>query len=530
MLLALSAILHAILAAKVKTSRDSSTSDASPGAVGWLIESESSASAAPCGISPSIFDERQLVSGDASSALNHGATTVSWPSTCYPLTPDDEGPGSEHCAPTENIDLADMVIEGFQAALQVDIAPPGNLPPGLTETLVSIYYSSNEQTFKCFEDQKSLNSYLEQSGYEAVALKYAVCAHAIALPGRSRLLSGNGASTQDHTSMTGVSDGDHAGLFYRLARAALNQSDMGKKSTASLLQTLQATVLIGLYELQQAEINCAWLSVSRAVWLMEELRLYWLDSDQAPSLTDERQLQAARRIFWAASGLSSFLMMVRRHIGIMPVDIDEIMTYLPSNDEFPGLRVADVCHGTVPRLLSVDEGLPAIRVLGTRILMHVSYTGRRRNSNEPAAQAYNFWTHQSRLEESLNYLQTFTEAWRAGSKGHNLDAMLLDVHTKVLSLILGEAKLAKMGSNQSLGFEPGQIHVCADAAHQSALDLAATLQAMDKMLPSDAATDLTVSWAAYVTLHIPCNFLIFNPTLCFPLDASDYFVNRRTGA
>ena len=91
-----------------------------------------------------------------------------------------------------------------------------------------------------------------------------------------------------------------------------------------MLQILQATILVSLYELQQADFSGAWLSASRAVWLTEELQLHWLDSDNAPSSVLEKDLQSARRAFWAASILASCIFMLHRNIGMTSEDTDSV--------------------------------------------------------------------------------------------------------------------------------------------------------------------------------------------------------------
>jgi hypothetical protein len=100
---------------------------------------------------------------------------------------------------------------------------------------------------------------------------------------------------------------------------------------------LSATILLGLYGLQQAEVGCAWLSGSRAVWIMEELQLHRLDSDQAPLLSDGGQAPAARRTFWAARGVASFLMTVHRHHRIMSCPMEEVSRRPPYTSPFLGV-------------------------------------------------------------------------------------------------------------------------------------------------------------------------------------------------
>jgi hypothetical protein len=208
-------------------------------------------------------------------------------------------------------------------------------PGSLTE-----YYTSCQQGFRLFDNQESLLCLLDQPGHEAMALKYAICAHALSLRTRPQPFSVSGSVTSASDScFTNSPKSDHAGFFYRLARAALNQSDMGKRSTAAMLRTLQATILVGLHELQQAEFSCAWLSASRAVWLTEELQLHLLDSDQTPPSPHGGQ-HTERRAFWAARGLAAFLTMVHGNGGMLCVDSVSVSSpsfQLISSDN-------DACH------------------------------------------------------------------------------------------------------------------------------------------------------------------------------------------
>jgi hypothetical protein len=188
----------------------------------------------------------------------------------------------------------------------------------------------------------------------------------------------------------------------------------------------------------------------------------------------------------------------------------QITTHLPTDIQYPnvGVGIAEVYHGRSPRLLSVEEGLCAVRCLTTRLLIHATHTERRMSSiggtGDP--QPYNFWTQQSRLEECLNCLHAVIEPWNfpPSSAGHYPDStpMLLGWHVKALFVVLGETKLAKMHTNCGLGLDQGQILSCEDAVHQISLELATVLENnMGKMVPSNAATNITVSWITYVTLQ-----------------------------
>lgn len=100
------------------------------------MSSDSSTSYTPQGDTPGWLEATR--DGDGVIAHTFGAAAASWPATSQPTPPtppDDRVLGDDESPPGEFSDIADMVVEDFQTALQVDIAPPDGLTPGLTKTL-----------------------------------------------------------------------------------------------------------------------------------------------------------------------------------------------------------------------------------------------------------------------------------------------------------------------------------------------------------------------------------------------------------
>jgi len=101
--------------------------------------------------------------------------------------------------------------------------------------------------------------------------------------------------------------------FHRQARRLLDGSDETEAPGVPPLFRLQATVLTGLYELQNASFGRAWLTANRATWLVQELGLHQLDVAEYGRgnkylLMHElsSSLNEARKILWATVAFKCF--------------------------------------------------------------------------------------------------------------------------------------------------------------------------------------------------------------------------------
>ncbi|KAI0128327.1 hypothetical protein BJ170DRAFT_682124 [Xylariales sp. AK1849] len=425
----------------------------------------------------------------ASTCSSSSSSSSRSPSTsddvAVELTEDDETPPVMF--PPEA-----MQFKSFQTAMHdggVE-AQLHHLPPEILDLLLSAYFNSCQSTIRLFDDQDSLSCLMQQSTYDGLALKHVICAHAVQ--------SCPQFSVWAVANMEGVAPGcDYQHLFYQLAREALDKCDLEKKFSEPSLQSLQAAILIGLYELEHAEFARAWLTASRASWLTQTMQLQALDPDQVPYVSNER-LEEARKALWAANSLSWFLMRGDRLVDF--VNIEEITTLLPQSNTpdswaIPGIRIGDVFRNAASRPLLVDEALLAARMLGPRILMHVKTIEQTTSSQDQ--QPYNFWTNQYRLEETLRYVLNFTIT--DPNPKDNIKAVL-DLQVKALGIVLHGAMLKKMRSASHQNQKSSeQLQINEYALLQRTLELVEAVQT--SILFTDAATSLTRSWAAYVALQ-----------------------------
>ncbi|KAH8196085.1 hypothetical protein TruAng_009741 [Truncatella angustata] len=369
-------------------------------------------------------------------------------------------------------------------------AQPHQLPPELLELLSSTYFYTCQSTVRLFDDQARLSSLMQQSSWDSLALRHAVCTHAVP---HCPQFSAWAASNMEEN----VSGSDYKGFFYRLARDALDKCFLEDKSSRPTLQALQAIVLIGHHELQQGEFARAWLTANRLHWITQTLQLRNLGSpDQVPCVDDE-QLEDKRKALWAANGLACFFMGGSTLID--PGTIEEITTSLPQTHTetllLPGVTIGDVFRNAAPRPLSVEEALLAARMLAPRIAAHVKTT--EPITGSPDQQQYNFWINHHRLEETLRYLVNFILSDPVPEANVKV---LLNLLVKALTIILHEAVLRKIRACSHQGQKASdQVRVNEHALLQRALEVAAAVQT--SVLPTDAATNLTTCWIVYIALQ-----------------------------
>ncbi|PHH91788.1 hypothetical protein CDD83_10284 [Cordyceps sp. RAO-2017] len=320
-----------------------------------------------------------------------------------------------------------------------------------------------------------------------MALRYAIVAHAV--PACPQFLAWA-------TINLDVAPGDDfAAHFYRLACEALGECSFKHELHRPSLRALQATVLIGLYELHRAHFGRAWLTVSRADWLTQTMQLRTLDSDEAPFLDSPELLDEARRAQWATSSLACMLMMGER----MGDSIEEATTWLPGppaseKSQASGISVGDIFRNAAPRPLSVEEALLAAHMLTRRVVVHVRET--RVRSCWPDRQPYSFWTNQHRLEQTLQYIRNFL---KTDPKPEPRLETMLDLYVRAWSIVLYEAKLRRTDASSWNAGDAGRQGAGGDALLQQTLELAQALQT--RVLPVDAASLITVSWVVYVALQ-----------------------------
>ncbi|MCJ1434764.1 hypothetical protein MMC27_004134 [Xylographa pallens] len=367
----------------------------------------------------------------------------------------------------------------------------------------STYFTSCQTSYHLFDNQERLSDLMQESSYSSTALKYAICAHAA--PACPQF------STWAMANLPAIAPGsDYDECFYLLARTSIGHSDIEHKVSSPSLQSLQSTILIALYELQHADFGRAWLTVSRAIWLTQALQLHAIDSEHAPSI-DAASLEESRKALWAANSLIWFLSLGGRMIDLLSVEevqftvpklrVD-ISTLLPRPEDkllsSPGLRISNVFRQAAQRPLSVQEGFCTAAMLGPRIVAHIKAI---KHANSPGQEPYHFWTVHHRLEEAVRYVYNFTDMEsmsRTTCEATNSNVKLvLDLLLKAMSIVIHEASLKEM--HRSTRSEVDWIRAAENAVLQRSLEIAHT--ARTSLLPNDAGTKVTVSWAIYVALQ-----------------------------
>lgn len=164
------------------------------------------------------------------------------------------------------------------------------------------YFKSHQTTFQLFTQQDRLDNLAQDTSAHSKLLQSAIYAH-VALT-RDEL---DTLAARSPTQEALPSGSDYATTFYQYASAALLGNEADITSGCSSIQVLQTTILVALYEIQHADFRSAWLTVSRAVWLAQILKLNELDSAPLPSSGDGAAVEEARRALWAVHSLTWLL-------------------------------------------------------------------------------------------------------------------------------------------------------------------------------------------------------------------------------
>jgi hypothetical protein len=128
-----------------------------------------------------------------------------------------------------------------------------------------------------------------------------------------------------------ASDKDFGAWLYRLAKYHLDLAENDCDGAASSLAALQATILVGLYELKHAYFSRAWVTTSKAAWLAQafsprksESRRFVKRRDSFASQTPPKPASAddvdSNNALWAFLNLTCFLC-----IGGSPMIVDTMI-------------------------------------------------------------------------------------------------------------------------------------------------------------------------------------------------------------
>ncbi|EJP63778.1 uncharacterized protein BBA_07422 [Beauveria bassiana ARSEF 2860] len=363
------------------------------------------------------------------------------------------------------------------------------VPPHLATLLLETFFTMCRSTFRLFESsQEILHLSSSSLSHEEAALRYAILAHAA--PTCTKFLAWAAA-----TDATAAAQ-NCARYFYSLACEERSKCNIDPKVCfVSSLRALQATVLIGLYELQQAQFGCAWITTSKADWLTHAMQLRTRDFGQKFNLTGPEMLHQARRAQWASSSLACMLMKGGR----MCDSVDETTAWLPEVTESStvpeaGICIEDVFQNAAPRPLTVEQALLSVHLLTWHIVKHFKNTNT--TSPGPNKVPYNFWLNHHRLEQTLLYIRNFL---KKDSKPEPSAEFMLDTYVKAWSIALQEAVLRKRATSPSTHDGAGQDQTIEATLLRQTLRLAQTLQSC--VLPSDAASLVNISWIIHTVLQ-----------------------------
>lgn len=174
------------------------------------------------------------------------------------------------------------------------------------------YFQCCQTVCPLFNNQIRMQSSLKGTSNDTVAVRCAMCALAATIiPHSSVWVMSDQCAT--------VSLSRYSQNFYHAAQDALQQGGRTETSQAPSLRALQATVLLGLYELHRADFGRAWVTASRAVWITQALQLHNLDSGHGSPSVIPADTEDARMALWATMGLTGFLSLGGRAMDSMSV-------------------------------------------------------------------------------------------------------------------------------------------------------------------------------------------------------------------
>ncbi|KAK2863660.1 hypothetical protein FQN49_004116 [Arthroderma sp. PD_2] len=151
------------------------------------------------------------------------------------------------------------------------------LSPQNMQKLQEAFFQSYSHLFPMLDQWRNLaNPVVIQSEPWKSSIYYAICTH-------GALVSGNPSLEE---------------ACYHRARRELELSDMGGPGSRFFrIETLQASLLIALYEFRRSYLPRAWISHARCTRLVQLLGLQKLDRVGAPE-EDELELEEKRLTFW----------------------------------------------------------------------------------------------------------------------------------------------------------------------------------------------------------------------------------------
>ncbi|KAI1943667.1 hypothetical protein LOZ66_000251 [Ophidiomyces ophidiicola] len=383
--------------------------------------------------------------------------------------------------------------------LDTETAPLEHLPE-----LYHRYFMTTHRTFALIDQDTFLSNTSETvNTHDILALSCAVCAHAA---GDSLKFAPPDAG------LSFLSDRENSGWYYRQAKHHLEFAENDCQSTVKSLAALQATVLVGLYELKHAQFSRAWLTTSRAVWLAQALqhgkldtrftprrRMSLLTPPPTPISTDTNE---ERNTLWAVLTLNCFLSVGTSSNIMDSITQSEMGMYLPQEDglDMACLRLDDVLRRSRPWKLSDRQGLGVVTILCTRTIQHAKMI----NHSDPLDRSHYFWTQHYHLDEAIRYVKQSTSADNdmppdSEDIGSN---MILRILLKATAICLHETLLSKAEaevSSHSSAKRAMQIQSSEALTLQYSLDMVNLVQT--SISKEEIRANVFFCWAIYVAIQ-----------------------------
>ncbi|MCJ1396072.1 hypothetical protein MMC18_008960 [Xylographa bjoerkii] len=378
------------------------------------------------------------------------------------------------------------------------------VPPELLLELYRCYFATVHHSLPMMDQDEFLSgSALVTKSGDMLALRYIMCAHSANFSPRFTAWA--------VTAPSFLSDSDYSAWFYREAKYNLEPTALGGQTERSSIAALQATILVGLYELKLAYFSRAWATISCATWLAQMLQLHKLDqrdaSECALSLTlppciptpfDE--LNEARRTLWAVLTLNSFVGVGVSWNVVNTMDQNDISTYLPREDTLAApaaaiLRLDDAMGRSAAWPLSAYQGTIVAAALCARTVAHVKSVNRGDSLSEFR---YNFWIQKYRLDEAVRYVVDFT-LHEPALVNNVIDArkLMCDLMLKATSICLHRAVVVESGMTKINHTAHAEEHEASSCEY--AIDIARLLQTND--LNETIETNIFLPWIIYVSLQ-----------------------------
>ncbi|KAF9883403.1 hypothetical protein FE257_003486 [Aspergillus nanangensis] len=370
------------------------------------------------------------------------------------------------------------------------------------------YFMSTHPTFPLINQEVFLcNASTATTCHEVLALQSAVCAHGAA--GSPKFIAWAGLNPSL------VEDRKPGHWFYQHAKYCLGKAESSMQEAPSLV-TLQATLLLGLYEVKQAQLSQAWITTSQAAWTVQCLQhtkaelLYHPARQQTGPKTTPLVTDEERNAMWAVLYLNCFLFIGVGYTVIDVVAQNEIGVSLPRQDELDAsLRLDDVL--TKPEQacqLSVKQRLSIATILCTRTLYHIKMM----NHADPLDRnPYNNWTQHYHLDGAIRHISSSSSSSSSGltdgligaSKDDVSCSIVMSILLKATAICLHEALIAKVESELPLAGGSTkhaiQTQNSSSLTLQNSLDIAELVQASTST--EEANSSIFLPWSIYVAIQ-----------------------------